>query len=368
MGPIMSPKRENHPAHVLITGGAGFIGANLAAHLLATTDARITIFDNLSHPGAEFNLGWLRSQAQGARLRFLRGDVRSAVRVTEAVRNVDEIYHLASRCTGTAESHENYDVNVAGTLDVLEAARRSERKPMVFYVSTSKVYNSMGADALRAEGQRLTPIDPRFRGISERAPANFSSPYICSKGAADRYVVDYARFYNLRTVVLRPDTVAGPRQFENDGHGWVAHLVYSVLGGEPITVYGSGRQVCDVLHVADMVTALTAARDFGAITSGNVYNIGGGRSHGVSVNEMIGLIERVCHRSARVEYAAARPADRLFYMADSSAFMADTGWMVRRSLEQTVREIAAFWHASQARVMHSRPRSTAPGHSYRHAA
>ncbi len=338
---------EDQPAHVLITGGAGFIGANLAAHLLATTDARITIFDNLLQPGAELNLQWLRSQARATRLRFLRGDVRSAMRVVDAVRDVNEIYHLASRCEGSPQSREDFDTNMTGTLNVLEAARCSDRKPMVFYISTSKIYDAMSPDTLERSGERLQPIDPRFQGISERTPASFALPNICARGAADHQVMDYACFYNLPTVVLRADTVAGPRLFETGGHGWVARLVYSILAGCPVTVHGSGLQVREVLHVSDVVSALGAARDFRAVTSGNVYNIGGGASHTVSVNEMIALIERVCHRQARVHHAPARAEDRLFYMADGSAFASTTGWVAQRTLEQTVRDIAAFWHASQ---------------------
>lgn len=363
----MSIDTENQTKHVLITGGAGFIGANLVAHLLAATDARITIFDNLSHPGAELNLLWLRSQAHATRLRFLRGDVRSAVRVRDAVRDVDEIYHLASRCEGTFESRENFDTNVTGTLNVLEAARGSNRKPMVFYISTSKVYNALGSDVLQQQGDRLQPIDPDFQGISERTPANFALPTVCSRGAADHHVTDYARFYDLPTVVLRADTVAGPRQFEKAGQGWVSHLVYSVQAARAITVYGSGLQVREVLHVSDVVSALMAARCFRAVTSGNVYNIGGGPAHTVSVNEMIALIERVCHRTARVHHESARPGDPLYFMADSSRFTTVTGWFPRRSLEQTVRDIAAFWHAQQSRI-HQAPRTVSAVPQHRHAA
>jgi CDP-paratose 2-epimerase len=346
----MSSTLENQPGHILITGGAGFIGTNLAAHLLAATDARVTILDNLSRPGAELNVQWLRSQARATRLRFLRGDVRSTVRVIEAAREVDEIYHLASGSGGPAESHSDFDINVTGTLNVLEAARCSKRKPMMFYLSTAKVYNSLGMDSLELIGQRVRPIDRQFRGISERTPANFTSPCICSKGAADRYVLDYARFYSLPTVVLRPDAVAGPRQFESDELGWVAHIVYAVLEGRPVTVHGTGLQVCDVLHVADLVNALMAAREYRAVLSGKAYNIGGGAANTVSVNEMISLIERVCHSPARVRHSHQRPEDRLFYMADSSAFVADTGWLVRRSLVQTVRDVVAFWHANHGQM------------------
>ncbi|HEY2860952.1 MAG TPA: NAD-dependent epimerase/dehydratase family protein, partial [Terracidiphilus sp.] len=230
------------------------------------------------------------------------------------------------------------------------------------------IYTALGVDSLEPYGERVRPIDPRFRGISERTPANFASPYACSRGAADRYVLDYARFYNLPTVVLRPDTVAGPRQFENHGHGWVAHMVYSVLDGRPIAVDGTGLQVCDVLDVADLVNALMAARNYRAVLSGNAFNIGGGAANTISVNEMIGLIERVCHRPARVRHSHRRPEGRLFYMADSSAFASETGWIVRRSLEQTVRDVAAFWYSNQVQMRNALHPAWQSRHPHRRAA
>ncbi len=334
------------PSEVLITGGVGFIGANLAAHLLATTDARITLFDNLSHPGAELNLAWLRTQAHEGRMTFVRGDVRSAERVIEAADHADEIYHLAARCDGGPESQSDYDVNVTGTLNVLEAARCSPRKPPVVYVSTAKVYGSLRSVEVLPDRTRLRPVDKGFPGFSERTPVEYQSPYTCSKAAAERYVLDYARFYGLPAVVLRPDTVAGPRQFENEGRGWVSHFVYSILAGHPITVYGNGLQVSDVLHVADLVEAMVSARAYIRLTSGNPYNVGGGMARAISVIEMIGLIERVCYRNALVHHEPSRPGDREFYVADTSAFATATGWRARFSIEQAVREIAAFWHAT----------------------
>lgn len=322
--------QQNRPAHVLITGGAGFLGANLAAHLLTASDARITLFDNLSHPGADENLAWLRSQACAGRLRFLRGDVRSRVRVAEAMRGVDEVYHLAAHCGAESNSPAELDVNVTGTLHVLEAARRSERRPVLLYVSKWE-------------------------------------PAGGSQAMADRAVVDYARFYGVSSVVLRADAVAGPRQFVSPGQHWVARLVYSVLEGRTIIVRGDGMQARDVLHVSDLVSALEAARDFRAVTAGHTYNVGGGIERSVSVNELIELVERVCHRAARVQHAPEPPAERPFYFADSSAFMAVTGWRVRRSLEQTVRDVAAFWHARQAQ-MHASPHAAQQRHTFRHAA
>jgi CDP-paratose 2-epimerase len=359
---------EKHSPRVLITGGAGFIGANLAAHLLATTDARITVFDNLSHPGSALNLRWLQEQAGAHRLDVCRADVRSATAVIDAVKGADEIFHLAARCEGGAESKADFDVNATGTMNLLEAVRCSPRCPMVVYVSTAKVYGELSWLGVRPHGPCYQPVDPEFRGISERAPVALRPAHDCSKSAAERFALDYARLYGVPAMSLRVDTVAGPRQIENHGHGWVSHLVYSILAGRPVTIYGNGFQVHDVMDVTDMVEALMAARAYIGAAKGHVYNVGGGKGHAISVNQMIGLIETICHRSAVVRREPSRPGDRPFYYADTSAFAEATGWCVRRTLEQTVRSVAAFWHAQLAglQVAQTRPRRMA--HSFPRAA
>jgi CDP-paratose 2-epimerase len=340
----------NSGDHILITGGAGFIGANLAAHLLAATNARVTVLDNLSRPGSDNNLAWVQSQALAGRFRFVRADVRSVPVVREAATGACEIYHLVNHCGESAGSQSEFDVHVNGTLNVLDAARRSTLRPPVMYLSTAKVYEPMPSNMLRAEGSRFVPVEPGFNGIPERAATEADSPYLCWKGLADRQFLEYGRAHEVPVISLRCDTVAGPRQFENEGHGWVAHLVYSILADKPVTVYGSGLQVRDILHVSDVVNAILAARDFRGVTAGEAYNVGGGASHTASVLEMIQWIERTCHRRASVHHAAPRAGDRAFYMADASAFSTLTGWSPRRSLQQTIRDVAAFWNAMRGQV------------------
>ena len=343
-----------HAHHVLITGGAGFIGTNLAAHFLAHTDAAVTIFDNLSRRGVELNLAWLKTLDGSRRLRFIKGDVRNAPRITEAAQSADEIYHLAAPSAGPdllAEPRLDFDVNVTGTVNVLEAARISGRSPMVLFASTGKVYGALDSVPLNHEGTRVEPAIPGFRGISEATPIDFHCSYACTKSVADQYVRDYARRYNLPTIVFRMGCIAGPGQFGNQGQGWVAHFVYSVLAGRPVTVYGDGLQVRDILHVADLVSAVNAARAYIPVVAGKAFNVGGGKSRTLSVNEMIGLIERVCHRQVQCGYEPPRPGDQLFYVSDNMRFSNQTGWMPQRSLEQTVRDISAFWHANGLYVM-----------------
>lgn len=343
-----------HAHHVLITGGAGFIGTNLASNLLARTDSAITVFDNLSRPGVELNLAWLKTLDRSRRLRFVRGDVRNAEQIAEAAGTVDEIYHLAAPSPGPdllAEPRVDFDVNVTGTVNVLEAARRSGRSPLVLFASTGKVYGALDTIPTMREASRLQPDIPGFRGISETTPIDFYCPYACTKSVADQYVRDYARLYNLPTVVFRMGCIAGPGQFGNQGQGWVAHFVYSVLAGRPVTVYGDGLQVRDVLHVSDLVDALNTARAYLPVVAGKAFNVGGGIRRSVSVKEMMSVIEQVCHKHVQCAAAPARPGDQNVYVSDNTRFFNQTGWQPRRTLEQTVRDISAFWNANRAYVM-----------------
>jgi CDP-paratose 2-epimerase len=351
----MQRNADRHSHHVLITGGAGFIGTNLAAHLLAQTDAAVTIFDNLSRCGVELNLAWLKKLGAG-RLRFVRGDVRDAERLNQAARSAREIYHLAAPSAGpdlVVEPRLDFDVNVTGTINVLEAARRSDKRPMVFFASTSKVYGALESIPVKMEGLRVQPVDPAFRGISETAPVDFDCAYACTKSVADQHVREYARLYDLPAVVFRMGAIAGPGQFGNQGQGWVAHFVYSALAGRPVTVYGDGTQVRDVLHVADLVNAMQTAKAYIAMTAGKAYNIGGGMDRSISVNEMLRLIEQICHQPVHCTFEAPRPGDQLLFISDNSRFSTQTGWVPLRTLEQTVRDIAAFWNANRGLVTRS---------------
>jgi CDP-paratose 2-epimerase len=345
---------NGHVRHVLITGGAGFIGSNLTAHLLAHTDAVVTVFDNLSRAGVELNLAWLKTLDGSGRLRFVRGDIRNAERIAAAARTADEIYHLAAPSPGPgllAEPRVDFDINVTGTVNVLEAARTSGRAPTVLFASTSKVYGSLDSLPLKQETTRLEAATPGFRGISEATPIDFHCSYACTKSVADQYVRDYARLHNLPTVVLRMGCIAGPGQFGNQGQGWVAHFVYSVLAGRPVTVYGDGFQVRDVLHVSDLVNAMNTARAYLPVVAGKAFNVGGGVSRSVSVREMISLIEHICHKQVQCSFVPARPGDQLFYISDNTRLFNQTGWLPSRTLEQTIRDISAFWHANRTYVM-----------------
>ncbi len=345
--------KASGPQTVLITGGAGFIGCNLARHLLGETNARVRVFDNLSRRGVEHNLAWLQSLRGAGRLELVKGNVQDARAVNEAMRDVTEVYHLAAQVAVTTsidDPQSDFDTNAVGTLRVLEAARRSPRKPFLLFTSTNKVYGSLEGVPVQSAPTRCEAVAAGFRGVSEDESLDFHSPYGCSKGTADQYVRDYARIYGLPTVVFRMSCIAGPRQFGNEDQGWVAHFLYCALAGHPITVYGDGRQVRDVLHVHDLVGAMMAAREHRRTTRGQIYNLGGGMERSVSVLEMLRLIEKQLERPLDLRYSRVRPGDQPLYISNTGKIERDTGWRPNRSLKDILASIHGFWTENETAI------------------
>ena len=331
---------------VLITGGAGFIGSNLAERLLSEPETRVRIFDNLSRSGVMHNVKWLRSLPGNRRLEIVKGDVRDVRAVQQAVAGVSDIFHLAAQVAVTTSIDDpatDFAINAGGTLHVLEAARLAGRKPFVLYTSTNKVYGTLKRLSVETEGTHYQVSVRGFRGVDESEPLDFHSPYGCSKGTADQYVHDYARIYDLPTVVFRMSCIAGPRQFGNEDQGWVAHFLYSVLNRKPINVYGNGYQVRDILHVHDLIDAMLAARRAIDRTRGEVFNLGGGMERAVSVVEMLRAIEQRTGKTLRLRYSRVRPGDQPLYIANTSKLEQYTGWHARRSILQVLDDIGEFW-------------------------
>lgn len=351
----------------LITGGAGFVGSNLAQRLLGETNLRVRVLDNLSRRGVEHNVAWLRSlRDAGGRLEIVRGDVRDRGDVHEAMRDVTEVYHLAAQVAVTTsidDPEADFETNALGTLRVLEAARSSPRKPPLLFTSTNKVYGSLhGVPVTRGETRYLS-VDPAFRGVTESEHLDFHSPYGCSKGTADQYVHDYARIYDLPTVVFRMSCIAGPRQFGNEDQGWVAHFLYSALNGTPITVYGDGRQVRDILHVADLMDAILAVGTHRDSCRGQIYNLGGGLARSVSVLELLRAVEKRIGQPLDLRFSATRPGDQPLYISDTAKLERDIGWRPRRSLADILSDICGFWEANASLIRGQRPRGQqAPVH------
>ncbi len=334
---------------VLLVGGAGFIGSNLASSILQNSSARVHVFDNLSRPGVRNNLEWLQGIAgNSGRLQVTVGDVRDAALLERVVRTANEIYHFAAQVavtTSVSEPRLDFDVNLVGTFNVLEAARKSGNHPFLLFTSTNKVYGDFGTGDLYLDGKRYRNRNPQ--GTSEDQPLDFHSPYGCSKGAADQYVRDYARIYGLRTVVFRMSCIAGARQFGNEDQGWVAHFLYSALRGAPITIYGDGKQVRDVLCVDDLVRAFEAARQLPACPNGRIYNIGGGPENALSLLELMELVESLTGKKFQVQYDETRPGDQLYYVTDYSKFQRDTAWRPEITPGGTLKRIHEFWEDNQ---------------------
>ena len=341
---------------VLIFGGAGFIGSNLAYHLLTRTSAHVHVFDSLVRTGVQHNLEWLKKAAGNSRrLRVTVGDVRDRGLVESAVANTTEIYHFAAQVavtTSVSDPRLDFDVNLGGTFNILDAARRSANKPFMLFTSTNKVYGDLGLGEPRRDPGRY--VYPGNSGVSETQPLDFHSPYGCSKGAADQYVRDFSRIYGIPTVVLRMSCIAGPRQFGTEDQGWVAHFLYSALQHKPITIYGDGCQVRDVLSVHDLVRAIETVWEFRETTAGQIYNLGGGTENTTSLLELITQIEKLVGREIEITSAPSRPGDQLVYITDFNKLHRATGWSPETNIYQTLQMLKSFWEQNHQVVAEMR--------------
>jgi CDP-paratose 2-epimerase len=320
---------RRHRRHAVVTGGAGFIGTNLAARLVEDGQ-RVVILDSLARSGVEQNLHWLKS-AYGDAVRVELGDVRDRYAIRRAVTGCDRVFHLAGQVAVTTsldDPIEDFDVNLNGTVTLLDELRRLEEAPFVLFTSTNKVYGVLPDLELALEGGRWEPTDPEVRahGLSEELPLDFCTPYGCSKGAADQYVLDFARSYGLPSVVFRMSCIYGPHQHGNEDQGWVAHFATRALERKPITVYGDGTQVRDLLFAEDLVEAMLLARENAGTLAGRAFNIGGGATNAVSVTEVIDLIADLDGRPPRLAYGEERTGDQRYFAADSRRFRRTTGW------------------------------------------
>ena len=333
---------------VLITGGAGFVGSNLAAQLLRHTSAHVTVLDNFARPGVERNVAWLKALAREGRFTVLRADVSDRKLLTEAARDCTEIYHFAAQVAVTssiADPLADCHTNVLGTLHVLEAARAARHQPLVLFTSTNKVYGSLGNLLVHREEDHYRFAEQGYPGVPETCPLDFHSPYGCSKGAADQYVHDYARIYGIPTVVFRMSCIAGPRQLGTEDQGWLAHFFYCALESQTITIYGDGCQVRDILHVHDLVDAMERVASYRDACAGQVYNVGGGLAQAISVRQALAAIEARTGRALALCHAEARPGDQQIYISDTAKLSAQTGWRAQQSLDAILADIAGFWHS-----------------------
>jgi CDP-paratose 2-epimerase len=326
-------------AQVLITGGAGFIGSHLADRLLRSGQP-VLLLDNLSRASAANNVDFLRKR-HGARVEVLLADVRDPHAMREAVRRASFVYHFAAQVavtTSLVDPYFDFDVNVRGTLNLLEALRGMVRPPPLLSASTNKVYGALSDLTFERRGDRYEPLDELARdyGISEAQPLDFQSPYGCSKGAADQYVLDYARSFGLEAVVFRMSCIYGPRQLGTEDQGWIAHFLSRAIRREPITLFGDGLQVRDTLFIDDLVDAFLLARRDIRRASGKAFNIGGGAESKLSLIELVELIAELEGRRPSTSLAPWRPGDQRYYVSDCRAFKHLTGWAPRVALPDGV--------------------------------
>jgi CDP-paratose 2-epimerase len=345
--PPIEFRRSHQP--ILVTGGCGFIGSNIA-DALAGRGEHVVILDKMLRLGGETNAHWLKSR-HGDRVEIVTGDVRDRKLLDDLIRRASGVFHLAGQVavtTSLVDPEEDFEINAAGTLRVLEATRRSNPEIPVLFASTNKVYGKLlGDNEIVRRGQQYVSTAPAFaNGVSETAPLDLYSPYGCSKGAADQYVHDYARVFGLNTVVMRMSCIYGPRQFGTEDQGWVAHFLIRAIRGEPITIYGDGYQVRDVLFIDDAVAAWLRAFDRIEATRGRVFNLGGGVRNAVSLQDMIRLITDLRGRAPETRFDQWRPGDQAWYVSDVSAISRAVGWTPRISPRQGL-EMLERWLASQ---------------------
>ncbi|HEY0832099.1 MAG TPA: GDP-mannose 4,6-dehydratase [Candidatus Dormibacteraeota bacterium] len=313
---------------VLITGGAGFLGLNAAVHMVKQ-GWYVTVLDNLSRPGTERNLKWLLTRYPN-RVTFVKEDVRNADRLTEPVKSQDAVLHLAGQVavtTSLVDPSTDFEVNARGTLNVLEAVRLHNHDAPLVFASTNKVYGK---------------LDHNNGPCGEGQPIDFHSPYGCSKGAADQYVRDYARCFQMNTVVLRQSCIYGSHQYGTEDQGWVAHFVHSILSDRPLTIYGDGTQVRDLLDARDLSALYSTVIDKIAITRGEIYNVGGGPENQRNLLDVIGQIGELTGRKPRFTFADWREGDQKFYVSDITKAKRDLGWEPRVAFDQGLRDLIAW--------------------------
>lgn len=331
--------------HVLITGGAGFIGSNAAAYFLQQ-GSHVTIFDNFSRKGSKKNLVWLKKLPHANRLLIIRGDVRRPTpTLNREIQKTNLVLHLAGQVAVTTSIQNpvaDFDANAFGTLSMLEAVRKHGNNPIFIYSSTNKVYGGLEHTQTKETKTRYSFTGLRF-GVNEKQALDFHSPYGCSKGSADQYVRDYHRIYGMNTIVFRQSCIYGPHQFGIEDQGWLAWFMISILQKKPLTIYGTGKQVRDVLYIDDLIRAYDLAAQHIKKTKGEIYNIGGGMNNTISVwHEFRPILEKLCKKPLSAKFSAQRLGDQPVYISDIRKAAKDFGWRPTISFKKGIPVLYAW--------------------------
>jgi CDP-paratose 2-epimerase len=342
--------------YILITGGAGFVGTNVALSYLKE-DQPVHIFDSLSRPGVEANIAELQERFP-RHVRFTQADVRDRNEMERAVDSAKTIYHLAAQVAVTTSLQDPVDdleTNLLGTLNVLEAVRHSSAKPPVLFTSTNKVYGKLRNIQLRKRSSRWEPEDEKLaqNGVAEDQPLEFLSPYGCSKGSADQYVLDYAHSYGVPATVFRMSCIYGPYQLGSEDQGWVAHFVRQAMKGEPVTIFGDGKQVRDLLFVDDLVRLMRHAQQNMDVAAGEAFNVGGGPDNCTSLLELLDQISLLLGMPVEIEWGPERLADQRWYVVNPSKAKAEFQWTPAVSIREGVRALRDWYLERPALVTQS---------------
>jgi CDP-paratose 2-epimerase len=328
----------------LVTGGCGFVGSNIAAALLEHGNSTV-VFDNLSRHGSPENLAWLRSLGE---FDFIQADIRDSgeVRRIFSGRSIEAVFHLAGQVAMTTSLQNprlDFETNVAGTINLLEAVRESAPGAVLVYASSNKVYGELNGLSLMEKETRYMPADGSL-AVDESAALDFQTPYGCSKGAADQYVLEYGRNFGLRTVVFRHSTIYGGRQVSTFDQGWIGWFCRQALlqsrdPGHRFTINGNGKQVRDILHVSDVVRCYFAAAERGCEVSGQAFNIGGGPANSMSLLELFSFLEERLNITLKCTQLPWRASDQKFFVADSAKASRLLGWSPKVSLQEGIEEV-----------------------------
>lgn len=344
----MMPMKDSS---IAIVGGCGFIGSNLADSLLASGE-RVLILDNLSRSGVERNLDWLMTRHR-KRLAAEIVDIRDFDGIAPLLGRSKAVFHFAAQTavtTSLTDPFDDFETNARGTLNVLEAVRRAQRRIPVVFASTNKVYGCLNDLETVERAGRHEPADAELaaHGIDEERPLDLRTPYGCSKGVADQYVLDYAASFGIPTAVLRMSCIYGPHQFGTEDQGWVAHFLIRALAGETITIFGDGRQVRDILHVSDAVAAYKKVLRHIDRFQGHPFNLGGGPANAVSLNEVLDEIATVTGRRIEVRHEQVRTGDQPYFVADTRRLQSATGWSATMGWRDGIRDLMHWLAESRA--------------------
>ncbi|NJY61557.1 NAD-dependent epimerase/dehydratase family protein [Salinimicrobium sp. CDJ15-81-2] len=328
--------------YTLITGGAGFIGTNLASRFLSQ-GKRVMIYDSLFRDGVEENLQWMQKEF-GDKLIIQISDINETRILQQCVNNASEVFHLCAQVAVTSSVTNpihDFNVNLSGTFHLLEAIRKSKHQPPLIFTSTNKVYGNLQDVKMVENETRYYPADAKMKkyGINEKIPLDFHSPYGCSKGAADQYILDYSRTYGLKTAVFRMSCIYGPHQFGTEDQGWVAHFLISALEDKPVTIYGNGKQVRDILFVEDLIDAFMLAHKNIDKLTGQVFNIGGGPENTVSLLEILEIIRDKAGKEMDISFKDWRTGDQFYYVSNTNKFKEATGWNPKYNIEEGVEKL-----------------------------